>query len=85
MIIMHNGRIVEKGNTNEIFNNPIHPYTLSLIKAAPQLSKIHVDLASFSALENYTANYSILNKPEYYKINSDTEHYVFCTLGQLKE
>lgn len=85
MIIMHNGRIVEKGNTNEIFRNPIHPYTQSLIKAAPQLSKIHVDLASFSQLENYTADYSILNKPDYYKIEKDSEHYVYCTQGQLEE
>ena len=32
-LVMHNGRILEKGNTDEIFNNPIHPYTRKLISS----------------------------------------------------
>ena len=31
LIIMHKGKIVEKGDTDEVFSNPIHPYTKSLI------------------------------------------------------
>ncbi|AKN31486.1 nickel ABC transporter ATP-binding protein [Clostridium carboxidivorans P7] len=33
VIVMKDGSIVEKGNVFEIFNNPKHPYTISLIKA----------------------------------------------------
>lgn len=33
VIVMKEGSIVEKGNVFEIFNNPKHPYTISLIKA----------------------------------------------------
>lgn len=33
--VMHLGHIVETGTTDEIFNNPIHPYTKSLLSAIP--------------------------------------------------
>ncbi len=34
--VMHLGHIVESGDKNAIFNNPIHPYTHSLLSAIPQ-------------------------------------------------
>ena len=33
--VMHLGHIVETGTTDEIFENPIHPYTKSLLSAIP--------------------------------------------------
>lgn len=33
--VMHLGYIVETGTTDEIFDNPIHPYTKSLLSAIP--------------------------------------------------
>ena len=33
--VMHLGHIVETGTTDEIFENPIHPYTRSLLSAIP--------------------------------------------------
>lgn len=85
LIIMHKGKIVEKGDTNEVFNHPIHPYTKSLIKASPELSKIHVDLASFSSKLDYDKNYSINNRPEFYSVSDEFEHYVFATKEQIKK
>lgn len=35
--VMYSGKIVEKGNCNEIFYRQKHPYTWSLLKAAPSL------------------------------------------------
>jgi len=32
---MYLGEIVELGTTNEIFSNPLHPYTKALISSAP--------------------------------------------------
>lgn len=34
--VMYRGRIVELGDADEIYNNPIHPYTKSLLSAVPQ-------------------------------------------------
>jgi oligopeptide/dipeptide ABC transporter ATP-binding protein len=35
--VMYAGRIVEEGPTMEVFKNPRHPYTLSLLRAVPRL------------------------------------------------
>lgn len=37
--IMYAGRIVESGTTKEIFGNPLHPYTLGLLKCIPRLDE----------------------------------------------
>jgi len=37
--VMNAGRIVELGSTQEIFTNPQHPYTQTLLQAAPLLAK----------------------------------------------
>jgi oligopeptide transport system ATP-binding protein len=34
--VMHLGHIVETGTTDEIFENPVHPYTRSLLSAIPR-------------------------------------------------
>ena len=36
--VMHMGKIVETGTTEEIFQSPIHPYTKALLSAQPKLN-----------------------------------------------
>ena len=38
--VLHKGRLVETGLTHEIFSNPVHPYTKSLLSAVPQPNPI---------------------------------------------
>ena len=38
--IMYMGRIVERGSVKEIFKNPKHPYTISLLNAVPRLGNL---------------------------------------------
>jgi peptide/nickel transport system ATP-binding protein len=38
--VMNAGKIVEIGETGQIFTHPQHPYTQTLLGAAPLLSKI---------------------------------------------
>ncbi len=38
--VMYMGRIVEQGPTDQIFNEPKHPYTKTLLDSAPTLEKI---------------------------------------------
>ena len=37
--VMNGGKIVEIGPTEQIFHAPAHPYTKTLLKAAPMLAK----------------------------------------------
>ena len=37
--VMNSGQIVELGKTHDIFTNPQHPYTQTLLKAAPLLAR----------------------------------------------
>ena len=36
VMVMYLGRMVEFGETGELFSNPLHPYTKALLSAAPQ-------------------------------------------------
>lgn len=47
VIVMYAGQIVERGNADELFYSPKHPYTWSLLKAVPRLdSEKKEDLVS---------------------------------------
>lgn len=37
LIVMYAGQIVERGNAEELFYNPQHPYTWALLRAVPRL------------------------------------------------
>ncbi len=37
VVVMYMGRIVEKGVIDDIFNNPLHPYTKALLASVPVL------------------------------------------------
>ena len=37
VVVMYAGKIVEKGTVYEIFDNPLHPYTIGIQKAKPSL------------------------------------------------
>ena len=36
-VILHRGRIVERGSTEKVFGNPLHPYTRRLLESVPRL------------------------------------------------
>jgi len=38
VVVTYHGRVMESGNTQDIFNNPQHPYLKALIKAVPRFN-----------------------------------------------
>jgi len=38
VIIMYAGHVVEEGPTEELFTNPLHPYTIGLLKSVPKIT-----------------------------------------------
>ena len=51
LVVMHRGRIVEKGPSLKILRNPQHPYTQRLVKAAPSLASARIQSAKAQGLE----------------------------------
>ena len=49
--VMHRGRLVEMASRDQLFSNPAHPYTRSLLQAVP-----HPDLAKPLDFEAITAS-----------------------------
>jgi oligopeptide/dipeptide ABC transporter ATP-binding protein len=43
--ILHEGRIVETGTVKEVIKNPMHPYTVTLLKAIPRNREEKIDLS----------------------------------------
>lgn len=38
VVVMYAGRVIEKGTVDEIFNHPMHPYTIGLQKSKPLIT-----------------------------------------------
>lgn len=51
VVVMHRGRIVEKGPSLKILRQPGHPYTQRLVKAAPSLASARIQSAKAAGLE----------------------------------
>ncbi len=39
VVVMYAGRVIEKGTADDIFHNPLHPYTIGLMKSKPVVGK----------------------------------------------
>ena len=83
VLIIHNGKIVEKGLTKEIFGNPIHPYTKNLLASTPDISNISKGFSKNTFESKYLDSYSIENAPTYHKITGT--HFVLADERQFKK
>jgi len=39
IVVMYGGKVVEAGTVEEVFRNPLHPYTAALLKSVPDINK----------------------------------------------
>ncbi|NQZ66339.1 MAG: ABC transporter ATP-binding protein [Mycoplasmatales bacterium] len=83
ILIIHLGKIVETGLTDEVFNNPIHPYTKNLIKSMPDIKRISKGFDDNNFEPEYLKEYSPINIPKYFEISKT--HKVLASEKQMKE
>lgn len=74
--VMHLGHLVETGTTEEIFRNPIHPYTRSLLSAIPEPNPV-VEKQRTSLSYDYESSGIDYTKGTQHHI--DGNHYVLGT------
>lgn len=74
--VLHLGHLLETGATEEIFSNPIHPYTKSLISAIPHPNPI-VEKGRIS--ESYDYATSGIHYEDGKEQHVDGTHYVLAT------
>jgi len=80
--VLHMGHLVETGTTNEIFANPVHPYTQSLLSAIPVPNP---------RTEKYRLTQSYDCRKAGIDYNAGTQHhlggthYVLCTDEELSK
>ncbi|MFA4841827.1 MAG: ABC transporter ATP-binding protein [Agrococcus sp.] len=51
VVVMHRGRVVEQGPAKQILESPRHPYTQSLVKAAPSVAMARLRPEDFARAE----------------------------------
>ena len=80
--VMNRGRIVEMAPSDVLYNNPIHPYTKSLLSAIPVpnplVEKKRQRFDYDPAMHNYTED----NQP--HMIEVEPEHFVFLSDEELE-
>ena len=80
--VLHLGYMVETGTTEEIFSNPIHPYTKSLLSAVPHPNPV-VEKKRRSIAYDYATSGIDYTKGKEQHV--DGTHYVLATDEELAE
>lgn len=80
--VLHLGHLLETGTTEEIFENPVHPYTKSLLSAIPAPNPV-VEKQRIALSYDYKTSEIDYNKGTNHLV--DGTHYVKCTDDELQE
>lgn len=80
--VIHKGQIVELAETEKLFENPLHPYTISLLSAIPlpdpRLEKKKVLKVYDPSIHDYETD-----KPEWVEI--EDEHFILANKKEVEE
>ena len=79
--VLHLGHLIETGTTDEIFNNPIHPYTKSLLSAIP-IPNPELEKSREAISYDYKISGIDYNKGTEHLV--DGTHFVKCTDEEFK-
>ncbi len=81
--VLHLGYLLETGTTDDIFNNPIHPYTRNLLAAIPKVNPI---LQKRDAIHyDYDTSGVMYENGTWHEVPGEKAHKVFCTDIEAKK
>jgi len=80
--VLHLGYLLESGTTEEIFSNPIHPYTRSLLSAIPHPNP-RVEKERIA--ETYDYDKSGINYEKGIRKHVEGSHYVLATMEEFEK
>ncbi|MCR5605960.1 MAG: ABC transporter ATP-binding protein, partial [Treponema sp.] len=80
--VLHLGHLLESGTTDEIFSNPIHPYTKSLLSAIPRPNPV---VEQNREIITYDYKTSGINYLEGKRQLVNGSHYVLATDKEFSE
>ncbi|MBN3535096.1 ATP-binding cassette domain-containing protein [Mycoplasma procyoni] len=84
IIIMHLGKIVERGKTEEIYKDPKHPYTINLFDSIPKMSNANEPFKASSFELDYLEEQRFPNEVVEGLVNDSQSHKLYGTEKQLK-
>ena len=81
--VMYFGKIVELANSEELFKNPLHPYTKSLLSAIPLPDPIYEKQRVRIPYNPISEHDYSIDKPSFREIAP--EHFVYCNDAEEKK
>lgn len=79
--VMFNGKLVETAASDELYRNPVHPYTISLLSAIPQPDPYFNKDRKRIIYDPTQHDYSI-EPPQYFEVAP--AHYVYCSESECR-
>lgn len=81
--VMHFGKIVELATSEELFKNPLHPYTRSLLSAIPKPDPLSEKKSKRIVYNPATAHDYSVDKPELREVKPG--HTVYCNKAEFEQ
>ncbi len=81
--VMYNGKVVEMASSEELFKNPLHPYTVSLLSAIPQPDPDYEKNRKRIHYNPRVHQYSPTNLPKLREVSKD--HFVLLSDAELAQ
>jgi oligopeptide transport system ATP-binding protein len=80
--VLHLGHLLETGTTDEIFDQPLHPYTKSLLSAIPSPNPV-LEKNRIAMSYNYRTSGINYNEGTYHHVSGS--HYIKCTDAEFEQ
>ena len=81
--VMYFGKLVEVAESDQLFKNPLHPYTRALLSAIPQPNPVTEKKRKRIHYDASIHQYDEKNQPSYHEV--EPGHQIYCSEEELAE